>query len=81
MSASVSLLGESGWLSHIQSILAGVAWIAARVAMESASVLVHCRLAILRPHHHLTVLLGDTNVCVKTEQLSWFKKTNQFFFF
>ncbi|RID72972.1 hypothetical protein BRARA_B00146 [Brassica rapa] len=42
MSASVSLLGESGWLSHIQSILAGVAWIAARVAMESASVLVHC---------------------------------------
>jgi len=46
MSASVSVLGDSGWLSHIQSILAGVAWIAARVAMESASVLVHCRLAI-----------------------------------
>ncbi|KAG7608107.1 GRAM domain [Arabidopsis suecica] len=42
MSASVSVLGDSGWLSHIQSILAGVAWIAARVAMESASVLVHC---------------------------------------
>ncbi|XP_010452352.1 PREDICTED: phosphatidylinositol-3-phosphatase myotubularin-2 [Camelina sativa] len=42
MSASVSLLGDSNWLSHIQSILAGVAWIAARVAMESASVLVHC---------------------------------------
>ncbi|EOA19343.1 hypothetical protein CARUB_v10000224mg [Capsella rubella] len=42
MSASVSLLGDSGWLSHIQSILAGVACIAARVAMESASVLVHC---------------------------------------
>ncbi|KAL1201447.1 Phosphatidylinositol-3-phosphatase myotubularin-2 [Cardamine amara subsp. amara] len=42
MSASVPLLGDSGWLSHIQSILAGVAWIAARVAMELASVLVHC---------------------------------------
>ncbi|KAL1187840.1 Phosphatidylinositol-3-phosphatase myotubularin-1 [Cardamine amara subsp. amara] len=42
MSASVSLLGDSGWLIHIQSVLAGAAWIAARVAMESASVLVHC---------------------------------------
>lgn len=47
MSASVSLLGDSGWLIHIQSVLAGAAWIAARVAMESASVLVHCRLATL----------------------------------
>ena len=62
MSASVSLLGESGWLSHIQSILAGVAWIAARVAMESASVLVHCRLAISRPRHRRTVLFNGTNV-------------------
>ncbi|XP_010552937.1 PREDICTED: phosphatidylinositol-3-phosphatase myotubularin-1-like isoform X2 [Tarenaya hassleriana] len=42
MSASVSTLGDSGWLIHVQSILAGAAWIAARVAMESASVLVHC---------------------------------------
>ncbi|KFK38445.1 hypothetical protein AALP_AA3G114400 [Arabis alpina] len=42
MSASVSLLGDSGWLIHIQNVLAGAAWIAARVAMESASVLVHC---------------------------------------
>ncbi|KAG0497053.1 hypothetical protein HPP92_001744 [Vanilla planifolia] len=42
MSASVSTLGDSGWLSHVQSVLAGSAWIAARVAMESASVLVHC---------------------------------------
>ncbi|PON60686.1 Myotubularin family [Parasponia andersonii] len=42
MSASVSTLGDSGWLIHIQSILAGSAWIAARVALESASVLVHC---------------------------------------
>ncbi|KAJ6432973.1 hypothetical protein OIU84_020079 [Salix udensis] len=31
-----------GWLIHVQSVLAGSAWIAARVALESASVLVHC---------------------------------------
>ncbi|XP_010243361.1 PREDICTED: phosphatidylinositol-3-phosphatase myotubularin-1 [Nelumbo nucifera] len=42
MSASVSTLGDSGWLIHIQSVLAGSAWIAARVALESSSVLVHC---------------------------------------
>ncbi|OVA04630.1 Myotubularin-like phosphatase domain [Macleaya cordata] len=42
MSASVSTLGDSGWLIHVQSLLAGSAWIAARVALESASVLVHC---------------------------------------
>ncbi|XP_057979515.1 phosphatidylinositol-3-phosphatase myotubularin-1 isoform X2 [Malania oleifera] len=42
MSASVSTLGDSGWLIHVQTILAGSAWIAAHVALESASVLVHC---------------------------------------
>ncbi|XP_042512965.1 phosphatidylinositol-3-phosphatase myotubularin-1-like [Macadamia integrifolia] len=42
MSASVSTLGDSGWLIHVQSLLAGSAWIAARVALESSSVLVHC---------------------------------------
>lgn len=42
MSASVSTLGDSGWLNHVQSVLAGSAWIAARVALESSSVLVHC---------------------------------------
>ncbi|CAL9040397.1 unnamed protein product [Musa banksii] len=42
MSASVSTLGDTGWLIHVQSLLAGSAWIAARVALESASVLVHC---------------------------------------
>ncbi|KAJ0470336.1 putative phosphoric monoester hydrolase [Helianthus annuus] len=42
MSASVSTLGDSGWLIHVQNVLAGSAWIAARVAMESASMLVHC---------------------------------------
>lgn len=42
MSASVSTLGDSGWLLHVQGVLAGAAWIAARVAMEHASVLVHC---------------------------------------
>ncbi|GFZ11170.1 myotubularin-like phosphatases II superfamily [Actinidia rufa] len=43
MSASVSTLGDSGWLIHVQNVLAGSAWIAARVALESASVLIHCR--------------------------------------
>lgn len=43
MSASVSALGDSGWLMHIHSVLAGSAWIAALVAVEGASVLVHCR--------------------------------------
>lgn len=43
MSASVSTLGDSGWLIHVQNVLAGSAWIAARVALDSASVLVHCR--------------------------------------
>ncbi|KAK8965285.1 hypothetical protein KSP40_PGU013250 [Platanthera guangdongensis] len=42
MSASVSTLGDSAWLNHVQIVLAGAAWIAARVEMESASVLVHC---------------------------------------
>ncbi|GAB4836323.1 Carrier protein, mitochondrial [Ancistrocladus abbreviatus] len=42
MSASVSTLGDTGWLIHVQSVLAGSAWIAARIAKESASVLVHC---------------------------------------
>ncbi|XP_050209825.1 phosphatidylinositol-3-phosphatase myotubularin-1-like isoform X2 [Mercurialis annua] len=42
MSASVSTLGDTGWLIHVQSVLAGSAWMAARVALESASVLVHC---------------------------------------
>ncbi|KAL2923060.1 Phosphatidylinositol-3-phosphatase myotubularin-1 [Bienertia sinuspersici] len=42
MSTSVSILGDSGWLIHVQSVLAGAAWIAARIAKESASVLVHC---------------------------------------
>ncbi|OIV90583.1 hypothetical protein TanjilG_01664 [Lupinus angustifolius] len=42
MSTSVSTLGDSGWLLHVQNVLAGSAWIAARVAMEMASVLVHC---------------------------------------
>ncbi|KNA10347.1 hypothetical protein SOVF_145190 [Spinacia oleracea] len=42
MSTSVSSLGDSGWLIHVQGVLAGAAWIAARIAKESASVLVHC---------------------------------------
>ncbi|XP_058204558.1 phosphatidylinositol-3-phosphatase myotubularin-1-like isoform X2 [Rhododendron vialii] len=42
MSASVSTLGDTGWLIHVQNVLAGSTWIAARIALESASVLVHC---------------------------------------
>lgn len=42
MSTSVSTLGDSGWLLHVQNVLAGAAWIAARLDMEKASVLVHC---------------------------------------
>uniref|UniRef100_A0A7N0V5W1 phosphatidylinositol-3,5-bisphosphate 3-phosphatase n=1 Tax=Kalanchoe fedtschenkoi TaxID=63787 RepID=A0A7N0V5W1_KALFE len=42
MSASVSTLGDSAWLIHVQTVLAGSAWIAARIALEAASVLVHC---------------------------------------
>ncbi|XP_014513688.1 phosphatidylinositol-3-phosphatase myotubularin-1 isoform X1 [Vigna radiata var. radiata] len=42
MSASVSTLGDIGWLLHVQNVLAGAAWIAARVAIENSSVLVHC---------------------------------------
>lgn len=51
MSASVSTLGDSGWLIHVQSVLAGSAWIAARVELESASVLVHCRLLVFDALH------------------------------
>lgn len=47
MSASVSTLGDSGWLIHVQSVLAGSAWIAARVALEKATVLVHCRYEVI----------------------------------
>ncbi|KAH9321797.1 hypothetical protein KI387_016436, partial [Taxus chinensis] len=42
MSASVSALGDSGWLMHIHSVLVGSAWITALIALEGASVLVHC---------------------------------------
>ncbi|KAG6556234.1 hypothetical protein Mapa_002175 [Marchantia paleacea] len=42
MAAAVSALGDSGWLMHIHSILASAAWIAGRLVMEGASVLVHC---------------------------------------
>ncbi|GAB2226295.1 hypothetical protein Droror1_Dr00022097 [Drosera rotundifolia] len=42
MSASVSTLGDTGWLTHVHCVLAGSSWIAARIAKESASVLVHC---------------------------------------
>ncbi|KAJ4805511.1 Myotubularin [Rhynchospora pubera] len=42
MSGSASTLGDTGWLTHVQNVLSGAAWIAARIALESASVLVHC---------------------------------------
>lgn len=57
MSASVSTLGDSGWLIHVQSVLAGSAWIAARIALESASVLVHCRLLVFKALHMCSTVL------------------------
>ncbi|KAL3687052.1 hypothetical protein R1sor_013361 [Riccia sorocarpa] len=42
MAAAVSALGDSGWLTHVHSILSSAAWIAGRLVLESASVLVHC---------------------------------------
>ena len=66
MSASVSTLGDSGWLIHVQNVLAGSVWIAARVALESASVLVHCRSEVFRGlHNWITVLL----YCIDDSQL------------
>lgn len=41
MTSFSSTLGE--WLNHIQNILVGASWIAAQIAEEAASVLVHCR--------------------------------------
>ncbi|KAH8966590.1 hypothetical protein BDL97_03G033800 [Sphagnum fallax] len=42
MSGALSALGDSGWLVHCHTVLIGAAWIAARIALEGASVLVHC---------------------------------------
>ncbi|MCO5597457.1 hypothetical protein L7F22_051535 [Adiantum nelumboides] len=42
MAAAVSALGDSGWLVHVHNVLAAAAWVAARIALEGASVLVHC---------------------------------------
>ncbi|KAH7315907.1 hypothetical protein KP509_21G070100 [Ceratopteris richardii] len=42
MAAAVSALGDSGWLSHVHNVLAAAAWVAARIDLEGASVLVHC---------------------------------------
>lgn len=43
MSSAVSGLGYSGWLLHCHKILTSAVWIASRIALEGASVLVHCR--------------------------------------
>lgn len=42
MSASMSTLGDSGWLIHVQNVQAGSTWIVTRVAWESTSVVIHC---------------------------------------
>jgi len=44
MTSFSSTLGE--WLNHIQNILVGASWIAAQIAEEAATVLVHCRFLI-----------------------------------
>lgn len=43
MASAVTALGQSGWLYYVHTILSNAAWIAGRVVMEGASVLVHCR--------------------------------------
>lgn len=62
MPASVSNLGDTGWLIHVQSVLAGSAWIAARIAKESASVLVHCRLENLFSYRFAAILFRDAKM-------------------
>lgn len=49
MSGALSALGDSGWLVHCHTVLIGAAWIAARIALDGASVLVHCRYVMLYP--------------------------------
>ena len=44
MTSFSSTLGE--WLNHIQNILVGASWVAAQIAEEAATVLVHCRFLI-----------------------------------
>lgn len=60
MTSFSSTLGE--WLNHIQNILVGASWIAAQIAEEAASVLVHCR--FLSPPVSLSCTnLHECNVC------------------
>eukprot|EP00850_Spirogloea_muscicola_P000602 SM000002S05682 [mRNA] locus=s2:1511167:1515854:- [translate_table: standard] len=39
---AAAALADSGWLQHVHALLAGAAWIAARIAVDETSVLVHC---------------------------------------
>lgn len=43
IAGAASALGDSGWLLHCHKILTSAVWIAARIHLEGASVLVHCR--------------------------------------
>lgn len=43
VAGAASALGDSGWLLHCHKILTSAVWIAARIHLEGASVLVHCR--------------------------------------
>ena len=40
---AAAALGDTGWLQHLHTLLAGAAYIAALVSKEATSVLVHCR--------------------------------------
>ncbi|XP_024360704.1 phosphatidylinositol-3-phosphatase myotubularin-1 isoform X1 [Physcomitrium patens] len=42
VAGAASALGDSGWLLHCHKILTSAVWIAARIHLEGASVLVHC---------------------------------------
>jgi myotubularin-related protein 1/2 len=42
VAGAASALGDSGWLLHCHKILTSAVWIACRIHLEGASVLVHC---------------------------------------
>lgn len=42
VAGAASALGDSGWLLHCHKIITSAVWIAARIHLEGASVLVHC---------------------------------------
>lgn len=58
MSSAVSGLAYSGWLLHCHKILTSAVWIASRIALEGASVLVHCRYVL----HSTFIIIKHVNI-------------------